>query len=137
MTAENDYRPDPADRWLKDRTEPVRIGLRTEWLYSKPDRFPACACCPGRHAFSRGGHVVSSDVPSAYTNQHDVVSHLWRAIAAFGDDADLVIEVRRAEVTTPPDEEPTEVWECGPHTNAWNGHDARCRRVVTPPGEQP
>ncbi|NUS54721.1 MAG: hypothetical protein HOV66_07645 [Streptomycetaceae bacterium] len=25
--------------------------------------------------------------------------------------------------------EPTEVWECGPHANAWNGHDARCRRV--------
>lgn len=20
-------------------------------------------------------------------------------------------------------------WECGPHTNRWNGHDARCRRV--------
>lgn len=21
------------------------------------------------------------------------------------------------------------VWECGPHANAWNGHDARCRQV--------
>lgn len=21
------------------------------------------------------------------------------------------------------------VWECGPHANAWGGHDARCRRV--------
>ena len=20
-------------------------------------------------------------------------------------------------------------WECGPHTNAWGGHDARCRRI--------
>lgn len=20
-------------------------------------------------------------------------------------------------------------WECGPHTNAWGGHDARCRQV--------
>lgn len=39
----------------------------------------------------------------------------------------------RAALTrvTPP--EPTEVWECGPHANAWNGHDARCRRI-TPPG---
>lgn len=23
----------------------------------------------------------------------------------------------------------SEQWECGPHANAWNGHDARCRRV--------
>lgn len=22
-----------------------------------------------------------------------------------------------------------ERWECGPHSNAWNGHDARCRKV--------
>lgn len=22
-----------------------------------------------------------------------------------------------------------ERWECGPHTNAWGGHDARCRRI--------
>lgn len=22
-----------------------------------------------------------------------------------------------------------ERWECGPHTNAWGGHDARCRKV--------
>ena len=21
------------------------------------------------------------------------------------------------------------VWECGPHANAWKGHDARCRQV--------
>lgn len=25
-----------------------------------------------------------------------------------------------------------EAWECGPHTNAWNGHDARCRHVPAP-----
>lgn len=24
---------------------------------------------------------------------------------------------------------PEKVWECGPHANAWNGHDARCRQV--------
>lgn len=24
------------------------------------------------------------------------------------------------------------VWECGPHANAWNGHDARCRQVPRP-----
>lgn len=34
---------------------------------------------------------------------------------------------------TPASEKPTEVWECGPHTNVWNGHDARCRRVVIRP----
>lgn len=25
----------------------------------------------------------------------------------------------------------SDVWECGPHANAWGGHDARCRRVPT------
>lgn len=25
--------------------------------------------------------------------------------------------------------DPVVVWECGPHANAWKGHDARCRRV--------
>ena len=76
---------------------PVRIDLRTEWMYSdpRPDRRgDECVCCPGRHAFSRGGHVVRSDVPSPYSTQQDVASHLWRAISAFGDDRDLVIEVR-------------------------------------------
>lgn len=29
------------------------------------------------------------------------------------------------KVSTPDDEK----WECGPHTNSWKGHDARCRRI--------
>lgn len=28
--------------------------------------------------------------------------------------------------------QPEEGWECGPHANAWNGHDARCRQVPAP-----
>ena len=93
------YRPEPEERWGAkiERDEPVRIDLRTEWLYSdeRADRRgDECACCPGRHAFARGGHVVRSDVPSPYASQQDVASHLWRAISAFGDDRDLVIEVR-------------------------------------------
>lgn len=23
-------------------------------------------------------------------------------------------------------------WDCGPHANAWSGHDARCRQVPEP-----
>lgn len=34
----------------------------------------------------------------------------------------------------PPGEPEAEVWECGPHMNAWGGHDARCRRVIPPGG---
>jgi hypothetical protein len=28
-----------------------------------------------------------------------------------------------------PETEAALVWDCGPHTNAWKGHDARCRQV--------
>lgn len=29
------------------------------------------------------------------------------------------------------------VWECGPHANAWGGHDARCRQVPRPKAPMP
>ncbi|WP_243061178.1 hypothetical protein [Nocardioides sp. SR21] len=41
----------------------------------------------------------------------------------------------RGMASPPPADDPAEAWECGPHTNAWNGHDARCRRITTPPGQ--
>lgn len=28
-------------------------------------------------------------------------------------------------------------WECGPHANAWGGHDARCRRVPANEKDRP
>lgn len=97
--ADPKYREPAEDRWgaNNDRTEPVTIDVRTEWLYSERDggRGDACICCPARHAFSRGGKVVRSDVPARYSSENDLQAHIHRAIGLFGDDADLVIEVRR------------------------------------------
>lgn len=72
--------------------ESVAFDVRTAWMYSDDDR---CICCPGRHAFSRGGDVVRSDVPTRYEHLNDTTSHLSRAIEHFGDGADLEVVVRR------------------------------------------
>lgn len=91
------YRPAPEERWIDGmRTEPVRLAVRTEWLYSEYD--PKVHVPEGRtrHPFGRGGDVVASDVPSKYEHQQTLVSHMHRAISAFGDDKDLVVEVRLA-----------------------------------------
>lgn len=88
------YRP-PADQRMTNSTAlpPVEIQIRTGWLYSESDD---CLCCPGRHAFSRGATVVASPVPSRYDHMNSVNDHVYRAVELFGDDADLIIEVRRA-----------------------------------------
>lgn len=93
----NDYhRPPVEERTHRGRTEPVRIKLRTQWFYS--EKREDIILQPGelRHAFYRGGDVVESDVPSPYSNMSGVSDHLHRAIELFGDDVDLIIEVRRA-----------------------------------------
>lgn len=95
---ESKYRPAAEHRWVDGddiRTDPVRIGVRTEFLYST--RTDGIALPPGRtrHAFAQSGRVTSSDVPAPYDSLHDDIrGHLYRAIAAFGDDKDLIIEVR-------------------------------------------
>ncbi len=91
------FRPPAAERLTEGmRTDPVRIEMRTEWLYSEPDQSLVAQGHPRRHAFARSGHVTRSDVPSTLSHMQDINSHLHRAIAAFGDDKDLVIEVRLA-----------------------------------------
>lgn len=90
------HRPAPEDRWIDGmRTEPVRLAVRTEWLYSENTD----AVVPEgrtRHPFARGGDVVASDVPSPYEHQQGLDDHVYRAVSAFGDDKDLVVEVRLA-----------------------------------------
>lgn len=90
------YRPPVEERTHRDRTEPVRIKLRTKWLYSEERENIILRPGELRHAFSRGGDVVESDVPSTYSHMQATSDHLHRAIELFGDDADLIIEVRRA-----------------------------------------
>lgn len=104
------HRPPAAARWTGTRTDPVRFGVRTCFLYSGctdtsqgtlPALRPSGAA---RHAFSRRGTVTHSEVPATSGLGDSPVDHYWRAIAAFGDDADLVVEVRRSTSTTPDQE---------------------------------
>lgn len=91
-------RPPENERWTdRMRTTPVRIAVRTRWLYSDYD--PTILVPQGRtrHPFSRGGDVVSSDVPNPYPHMQGIADHVHRAVEAFGDDKDLIIEVRLAE----------------------------------------
>lgn len=103
-TPDPKYRPAPEHRWIDGvRTEPVRLAVRTQWLYS--DSLDAVV--PEgrtRHPFSRGGDVVASDVPSPHEHAQDLASHMHRAVAEFGDDKDLIVEVRLAHAD-PTDEE--------------------------------
>lgn len=93
----------PEVRWTNDRVAPVRFAVRTEFRYiGNPHPCGGGAPAVGedgraRHAFSRGVKVIDSDVPTQYTAHDGPLSHLMRAIECFGDDADLVIEVRRKD----------------------------------------
>lgn len=98
MSDSEKYRPPVEDRWVDgNRTEPGQIKVRTRFLYS--ERRPPDILVPeGRttHPFSRGGRVTDSDWPSRYDHEQAVADHVHRAVASFGDDADVVIEVRLA-----------------------------------------
>lgn len=77
------YRPPAAERQTSDRTKPVTFAMKNEWMYSVGDD---CRCCPGRHVFGRwsnAGDARPDDLLAA-------------AAAEFGDDAELIVEVRRA-----------------------------------------
>lgn len=80
------------------RTGPGTITVHTRWMYSDSDD---CVCCPGMHAFSRGGDVVESSWPPPYNYNNDLASHLHRAIASYGDDVDLRITVERHDPNEP------------------------------------
>lgn len=89
--ADDKYRPAPQDRWIGGRTEPGTIRARTRFLYSpaKPDQVLPHGRT--RHAFSRGAHVTGSDWPSDAEHAQALIDHVSRAVASFGDDADLEI----------------------------------------------
>ena len=96
------YRPPVEERWIDGmRTEPGRIQVRSRWLYSDDAR----VLVPEgrtRHPFSRGGTVVASDWPPEYNLGTGVADHIHRAIESFGDDKDIVIEVRLADAPKAP-----------------------------------
>lgn len=92
-------------------------ACRSAWSKSRTEHLPCPRC---KREFSRLDNLRS--------HLRDVHGERWtgsaiRAALAALDDA-----------PTPPAEaeeatQATEQWECGPHANAWDGHDARCRRV--------
>lgn len=73
------------------RTQPAIIRVRTKWLYLAPG---------GRrtrwHPFSRWGSVVSADVQPGSPMDVYIDDYVREAVTAFGDDKDLIIEVRLA-----------------------------------------
>lgn len=98
-TEKKDYRLDssPEERWHLPDPGPQTFKVRTEFRYSEYDPQSNVPEGQTRHAFSRSGSVTDSGtVPSQFSTQQDLSSHLFRAIAQFGDDVDLVVEVRRA-----------------------------------------
>lgn len=96
-TPDPKYRPAPEDRWTDGmRTEPVRLAVRTEWLYDEEPRIVALPEGRTHWPFARGGNVTASDLPAQRESQQDFNSHMHRAMTAFGDDKDLVVEVRLA-----------------------------------------
>lgn len=107
------YRPAPEHRWTSGmRTDPVRLNVRTEWLYNGEPGTTQ----PGGHSpwpFARGGDVVSSNLPSPQESQQDLTSQVHRAVEVFGDDKNLVVEVRLAETAqpkTPAGRDPKDLW---------------------------
>ena len=84
------------------RTEPARFEVRTEWMYSEPD--PRIVVPPGRtrHAFYRGGKVVRSDLTLQEHRRAELLSNLSDAVGAFGDDKDLIVEVRLKDTPEEP-----------------------------------
>lgn len=95
-------RPPVAERWTRERTEPVQLLVETCWMYSARGAGSPAHSVEGRPvphwAFARGAKVLATDVPF-WTGQSDmatVASNVSRAIEKFGDDARLIVEVRRA-----------------------------------------
>lgn len=91
-----DHRPPNQERTHTNRTDPARIKVRTRWFYSERTADTVLQEGEKRHAFSRSGDVVESDVPAPYKGWDSISDHVNRAVELFGDDADLIIEVRRA-----------------------------------------
>ena len=94
---EGPRRPPEDQRWHREDPGPVSFEMTTSWMYSDPrrDKFETILGNKRPWAFSRGGEVTRSDVPSSYSHEQSAASHLWRAIEKFGDDVDLIITVQR------------------------------------------
>ncbi|WP_102145608.1 hypothetical protein [Mycobacterium hubeiense] len=82
---------------MSDRTEPAVITVRTDFLYSEPRPGERTDVAP--HCFSYRSYVTDhGDFQDRNPDDNGVDSTVRRMIAAFGDDSDLEIIVRRKDV---------------------------------------
>lgn len=112
-TVDPKYRPPEEERWTDGmRTDPVRITMRTEWFYSENPRTTPS----GEQSYwpySREGNIVSADIPEENLSSRDLYGHMHRAVAAFGDDKDLIVEVRLADANADPTDAEVEALAMG------------------------
>lgn len=102
MTGQTSRPEDPADRWIGGRTDPGQITVRTRFLYSEHHPQAILPAGVTRHAFFRGGDVTSTDWEAPAGDENSIRHNISRAIASFGDDADIVITVARAGTPSAP-----------------------------------
>lgn len=99
MTIDQKYRPAPEHRRTGGRTAPATISVRTHFMYSEPQ--PGKAPDAPRHVFCYAASVTDGgEFTDRFEDYNTVASTVGRMVAAFGDDADLEIQVRRRQAGT-------------------------------------
>lgn len=97
-------RPPATARWTNDFDGTVVIHVRTRFQYAGGGEWPlgflpaTCDNGKARYVTDHAAYVTVSDVDDPHPDiprRDDVMFHLHRAFASFGDDANLVIEIHR------------------------------------------
>ncbi|MEX7469041.1 hypothetical protein AB4Z39_04940 [Mycobacterium adipatum] len=94
MADAEEARPPREHRLLSDRSEPAVIAIRTHFVYHAPSGQPA------RVARYHSDITDSGEFGTRTTEYNHVGDVIQRMIAAFGDDADLEVVIRRAAPIT-------------------------------------
>lgn len=95
-------RPPRENRLLSDRSEPAVIAIRTHFAYHTPSRQPTRVARYHSDITDAGEFVTHT---TQYNHVGDVIQ---RMIAAFGDDADLEVMIRRARPITAVNDSPAQ-----------------------------
>lgn len=90
MADADDARPPREDRLLNGRTEPAVIAIRTHFEYHTPSGQPT------RVTRYHSDVTDCGEFDTCTTQYNHVGDVIQRMIAAFGDDADLEVVIRRA-----------------------------------------
>lgn len=97
MADSDDVRPPRENRLLSDRFEPAVITIRTRFAYDGPDARSTRSPRVDRYR----SDITECGEFSSHTPQYDHVGDVFqRMVAAFGDDSDLEVVIRRADPNT-------------------------------------